>query len=172
MMHATARFSVRYGAELVFAGADLPRPRRLKAPTRYGSVPVHVYGELGRPAYVHLHGGAWLMRYPADGRLLVPLPRGDRRCDRGERRLPRRALRHLPRRPARVARRRGCGWLRRAHPSRSAASAPAAGSPPSVCLQARDRSTFAPVLQVLGVPALDLASEVPRTERNDLAVFP
>ena len=39
-------------------------PRRVRATTRYGSVPVLVHGELGRPAYVHLHGGAWLMRYP------------------------------------------------------------------------------------------------------------
>ena len=32
----------------------------------------------------------------------------------------------------------------------------------AVCLMARDRASFVPRLQVLGVPALDLATEVPR----------
>ena len=60
-MHATARFTVRYGQGLTLAGADL-EPRRITVPTRHGRVPVYVYGE-GAP-YVHLHGGAWMMRYP------------------------------------------------------------------------------------------------------------
>ena len=46
LIHATARFTVRYGANLRFAGTDLPAPRRIRVPTRHGSVPVFVY----RPA--------------------------------------------------------------------------------------------------------------------------
>ena len=70
-MHATARWSVRYGDELRFAGTDLPRPRRHHVPTRHGRVPVHVYtdpacapGSRPRPAYVHLHGGAFTAGAP------------------------------------------------------------------------------------------------------------
>ena len=40
-MHATARFSVRYGDDLRFAGSDLPRPTRRRIPTRHGRVTVH-----------------------------------------------------------------------------------------------------------------------------------
>ena len=63
LMHATARWTVRYGTDLRFAGGDLV-PRRTRVRTRHGTVPVHVYGEEGLPPYVHLHGGAWLMRHP------------------------------------------------------------------------------------------------------------
>ena len=61
LSHATARFTVRYGAGLDLAGRDLV-PGRTKVATRHGKVPVFVYGE--GPPYVHLHGGAWMMRYP------------------------------------------------------------------------------------------------------------
>ena len=62
-MHATARFSGHYGDELGFH-APTPPTRQTQGPTRYGGVRVSVYGDLGRPTYVHFHGGAWLMRYP------------------------------------------------------------------------------------------------------------
>ena len=39
LIHAGARFAVRYGEDLRFAGSDLPRPRRLRVPTRHGPVP-------------------------------------------------------------------------------------------------------------------------------------
>lgn len=61
VMHATARWTVRYGTGLRFAGEDIT-PRRTTVSTRHGKVPVHVYGT--GPSYVHLHGGAWMMRYP------------------------------------------------------------------------------------------------------------
>lgn len=66
-MHATARWTVRYGEELRFAGSELPAPAVVRVGTRHGRVPVHVYGngtDGGTSAHVHLHGGAWLMRYP------------------------------------------------------------------------------------------------------------
>jgi acetyl esterase len=69
LLHATARWTVRYGEDLRFAGSGLPKPRVVRVPTRHGSVPVHVYraqGDRGRsPAHVHFHGGAWLMRHAA-----------------------------------------------------------------------------------------------------------
>jgi len=61
LAHASARFTVRYGDGLDFAGRDLVATKT-KVPTRHGRVPVHVYGE--GPKVVHLHGGAWMMRYP------------------------------------------------------------------------------------------------------------
>ncbi|MGH3625742.1 MAG: alpha/beta hydrolase, partial [Sciscionella sp.] len=74
VMHATARWTVRYGENLRFAGSDLPAPTLTSVATRHGRVPVHVYRSLDThhtgtphtdmPVYVHFHGGAWLMRYP------------------------------------------------------------------------------------------------------------
>ncbi len=40
LMHASARFTVRYGDELRFAGEELPRPRTRRIPTRDGNVRV------------------------------------------------------------------------------------------------------------------------------------
>ncbi|MBB6627883.1 alpha/beta hydrolase [Nocardioides sp. KIGAM211] len=171
-MHATARWTVRYGEDLRFAGSDLPAPDRVHVPTRHGEVPVHVYrprGEAQRvlPAYVHFHGGAWLMRYPemddfwcryvvatADVAVVnvdfrtgpyVAYPVAQHQCHD-------------------VA-----AWLAEhgdglgLDGSRIAVGGFSSGGglAASVCLQARDAGSFTPVLQVLGVPALDLASDLP-----------
>lgn len=172
LMHATARFSVRYGAELGFAGTDLPRPTRVRVPTRHGRVPVHVWGDPTRGAgphapYVHLHGGAWLMRYPrmddwwcrylaaetgatvlnVDFRTgpYVTYPVAQEQCH------------DVAQWAARGAGDLGLDGDRLVVGGFSSGGGLAA----SVCLQSRDAGTFAPVLQVLGVPALDLASELP-----------
>ena len=162
VMHATARFTVRYGAELTFAGRELPRPRRHSVLTRHGEVPVHVYGELGRPAYVHFHGGAWLMRYPhmddfwcryvaatagvtvvnVDFRAgpYVTYPVAQHQCHDA------------------------AAWASdQGGPVAVGGFSSGGGLAASACLQARDAGKFAPRLQVLGVPALDIASDVPRT---------
>ena len=161
-MHATARFSVRYGAELMFAGADLPRPRRLEAPTRFGSVPVHVYGELGRPAYVHLHGGAWLMRYPAMDDFwcrYLAATAGVTVINVDFRAGP-----YVTYPVAQHESHDAAAWVAsHGAPVAVGGFSSGGGLAAAVCLQARDRSTFTPMLQVLGVPALDIASEVPRT---------
>lgn len=160
-MHATARFSVRYGAELTFAGADLPRPRRVKAPTRYGSVPVHVYGELGRPAYVHSHGGAWLMRYPQMDDFwcrYVAAETGATVVNVDFRAGP-----YVTFPVAQHESHDAAAWVAgHGAPVAVGGFSSGGGLAASVCLQARDTESFAPVLQVLGVPALDIASEVPR----------
>lgn len=170
-MHGTARWTVRYGEGLRFAGSDLPAPTRHHVPTRHGKVPVHVYrnpawDDRPRPVYVHFHGGAWLMRHPqmddfwcryvvaeagavvvnVDFRTgpYVAYPVAQEEChdvtawiaDHGGE--------------------LGVDGSRIAVGGFSSGGGLAA----SVCLQARDSGRLAPRLQVLGVPALDMASEV------------
>ncbi|WP_370250296.1 alpha/beta hydrolase [Nocardioides sp.] len=164
LLHASARFTVRYGEDLRFAGQELPRPTRRRFETRHGRVTAWEYRpgpehDDTTPALVHFHGGAWLMRYPqmddwwcryvaatAGVRVLnvdfrtgpyVTYPVAQHQCHD-------------------VA-------------AAVAASAPVAvggfssggGLAASVALQARDAGSFRPRLQVLAIPALDLAGEVP-----------
>jgi acetyl esterase len=160
VMHATARFTVRYGADLRFAGRDLPRPRRRRFWTRHGAVLAHVYGDLGpgAAAHVHFHGGAWLMRYPqmddwwcrylaaTTGATVVNVdfhtgpyvayPVAQEECH------------DVAEQVAGEVRALSVGGF-----------SSGGGLAASVCLQARDRRTFTPCLQVLGVPALDLVSD-------------
>ncbi len=116
--------------------------------------------EPDRPAYVHFHGGAWLMRYPqmddwwcrylaatADVTVVnvdfhtgpyVAYPVAQEECHD-------------------VA-----AWVAGRSSSVAVGGFSSGGGlAASVCLQARDAATFRPALQVLGVPALDLASDVP-----------
>jgi len=172
LIHSTARWTVRYGEELRFAGTDLPQPVRHRVPTRHGPVPVHVYrdpawGDEPRPAYVHFHGGAWLMRHPAmddfwcrylvseagiavvnvDFRTgpYVAYPVAQQECFDV------------------VSWLAGDGASVGVHGSRLAVGGFSSGGglAASVCLQTRDAGGPALRLQVLGVPALDLATEVP-----------
>lgn len=158
-MHHLARFSVRYGEELRFAGSDLPPPTQVRLPTRYGSVPVHRYEGTRPGSYVHFHGGAFLMRYPemddfwcryvvaATGLTVVNVdfragpyvayPVAQHECHD--------AAAHL---------------AAEGEPVVVGGFSSGGGLAASVCLQARDTGSFIPALQVLGVPALDLASEV------------
>jgi acetyl esterase len=156
-IHHSAPFTVRYGSDLQFAGIALPPPRRRKVPTRHGRVRVLEYGEPGTPAYVHVHGGAWLMRYPMmddwwcryvaatagvrvvnvdfDAGPYVRYPVAQEQCHD-------------------VA-------------AAVAAEAPVAvggfssggGTAAAVALMARDTGSFAPRLQLLGVPALDMHTD-------------
>jgi acetyl esterase len=55
----------RYGKSLYFAGRDLPKPRRERVLTRHGGVHCLRYrGRTGAGCYLHLHGGAFVTRYP------------------------------------------------------------------------------------------------------------
>lgn len=176
-MHATARWSVNYGRDLSFAGTDLPRPAQRSVPTRHGKVPVHIYTDPAWPrdesrgVYVHFHGGAWLMRYPQMDDFwcrYVAATAGVAVVNVDFRTGPYVAY------P--VAQEQGhdvAAWLsdhagevsRHAHldPGRLAIGGFSSGGgiAASVCLQARDAGSFVPRLQVLGVPALDLASDLP-----------
>src|SRR5512141_2787346 len=67
-MQKSAPLTVGYGKDLVLAGADLPAPTRIRVPTRHGRVRCEVYrpdaAQPDPPVYVHLHGGAFVMRHP------------------------------------------------------------------------------------------------------------
>lgn len=167
LMYATARWTVRYGEGLRFAGSDLPAPRVLRVPTRHGRVPVHVYrpASPSSAAYVHFHGGAWLMRFPGmddwwcryvaatagvvvlnvDFRTapFVSYPVAQFQCH-----------------DVAAWAADGGGELR-LDSERIAVGGFSSGGglAASVCLQARDAAAWRPALQVLGVPALDLAAD-------------
>jgi acetyl esterase len=152
-MHATARWTVRYGRDLRFAGEDLV-PRRTTVGTRHGRVAVTVYGE-GVP-YVHLHGGAWLMRHPAMDdwwcRYLAA-EAGVQVHNVDFRTGPYVTYPVSQEQAFDVA----CAVGARAVGGFSSGGGMAA----AVALMARDTGALALDLQVLGVPALDLATEAP-----------
>lgn len=170
-MHATARWTVRYGDELRFAGSDLPGPRRIRVPTRHGRVPVHVYRPAGRRrrtpgAYVHLHGGAFLMRSPrmddfwcryvAETAGVVVLNVDFRTGPYVAYPVAQHQAHDAAAWVATHGAELGIDGERVAVGGFSSGGGLAA----AVCLQARDRQSFRPVLQVLGVPSLDVAQEV------------
>src|SRR5689334_25150890 len=68
VMQKSAPYTVDYGRHLLFAGEDLPGPERVQVPTRHGRVRCDLYRPEAEgappPAYVHLHGGAFVMRHP------------------------------------------------------------------------------------------------------------
>ena len=66
-MQKSAPLTVHYGRELTIAGRDLGRRRRVDVPTRHGVIRCWVRTPPGAgpaPVYVHLHGGAFIMRHP------------------------------------------------------------------------------------------------------------
>ncbi|RJQ74702.1 carboxylesterase [Pseudonocardiaceae bacterium YIM PH 21723] len=167
LIHATARWRVRYGENLRFAGNELPKPQVIHVPTRHGRVRVFVYRpfQASAGAHVHFHGGAWLMRYPqmddwwcrylaaeagvtvfnVDFRTgpYVSYPVSQHQCHD-------------------VAR-----WVSKDYPAVSVGGFSSGGGlAASVCLQARDAGAWRPRLQVLGVPALDLATDRGADERS------
>lgn len=171
LMFAAAPLTVRYGDDLRFAGSELPRPRTYRVPTRHGPVPAHVYRPASAPttrplgAYVHLHGGAFLMRHArmddwwcrfvaaTAGVVVVNVD-----------------FHAGPRVTYPVAHEEAhdvAAWVAAAgadtlgtQPQRVAVGGFSSGGAlaAAVALQARDLGSFAPALQVLGVPALDMAS--------------
>lgn len=160
LMHATARFTVRYGEELRFAGTDLPAPRRHGVATRHGRIPVHVYGELGAPSVVHFHGGAWLMRHPAMDDFWCRYLAAEAGCT-----VVNVDFRTAPYATYPVAQEQchdAAAWVAEQGGAVAVSGlSSGGGNAAAVCLQARDLGSFTPVLQVLGVPALDLASDLP-----------
>lgn len=166
---ALAPLTVRYGEGLRFAGDDLPKPRKIRVPTRHGAVPAYVYEPpgAGGAAYVHLHGGAFLMRHPGmddwwcrylaatTGVLVVNVD-----------------FDVAPTSTYPVAQEQAhdvAAWVATSgrllvDPARVVVGGFSSGGglAASVCLQARDSGSFSPALQVLGVPALDIAGEPSR----------
>ncbi|WP_200938927.1 alpha/beta fold hydrolase [Modestobacter sp. Leaf380] len=159
-MHATARWTVRYGEELRFAGSELPDPEVVRVGTAYGRVPVHVYRGTGDGAHVHAHGGAWLMRYPQMDdwwcRYLTAST-GATVYNVDFRTGP-----HVAYPVAQEQCHDVAAWVAGRHRRVSVGGfSSGGGMAAAVALMARDRGSSAPVLQVLGIPALDMASELP-----------
>jgi acetyl esterase len=158
-MSASARYTVRYGDPLRFAGQDLPAPSRLRVRTRHGKVRVFAYGDSTAPAYVHLHGGAWLMRYPQMDdwwcRYLVATT-GVQVLNVDFRAGPYVTYPVAQEQAYDVA-----AWAAASgRPVVVGGFSSGGGTAAAVCLMARDTGDFQPVLQVLGVPALDMATPV------------
>ena len=180
LTQVSARRTARYGDALHFSGSDLPDPEVRRVPTRHGQVRCHVYSSPARPtgvpvtnsfsikppAYVHFHGGAFLMRFPEMddffARFIV--------AETGA------AVVNVdydvaPRYRYPVAQEQAhdvLAWLS-VHAGewgldaeRLAVGGFSAGGnlAASACLQARDRGTAKPRLQILGVPSLNVAEDV------------
>lgn len=162
-MHHTARWTVRYGEGLRFAGSELPRPTRLRVPTRHGEVTVWSYEPPvwggGGSSHVHLHGGAWLMRHPFMDdwwcRYLAATA-GVRVLNVDFRTAPYAVFPQAQEEAHDVA-----AWAATQGPVSVGGFSSGGGMAAAVCLMARDTGSFTPRLQVLGVPALDLATDVP-----------
>ncbi len=170
LIQKSAPFTVDYGRDLTFAGADLPAARLMVVPTRHGAVRCHVYRSPGstapRPAYVHLHGGAFVMRHPQMDDFFARFVAA--RCHAVVINVD---YDVAPQARYPVAQEQAhdvAAWVAThgAHldidPDRVAVGGFSAGGnlAASAALQARDKRSFRPVLQLLGVPALDLAADI------------
>ena len=168
LMQKSAPLTVHYGRGLTIAGRDLPRPSTVHVPTRHGTVRCEVRVPPGidsPPVYVHLHGGAFIMRHPrmddflarflvaASGIAVVnvdydvaPQVRYPVASEQAHD-----VAAHVSARGVEL----GLDGSRLAIGGFSAGGNLAAAA----CLEARDRSTFTPRFQLLGVPSLDIAQD-------------
>ncbi len=172
LMQKAAPLTVTYGKSLYFAGADLSAPSSLSVPTRHGQVRCDVYRPHGAttddeyPAYVHLHGGAFVMRYPRMDDFFARFVVAETKAVvvnvdydvAPQVRFPvaQEQAHDVAAWVAQHGARIGVDGQRVAVGGFSAGGNLAA----SAVLQARDRGSFRPVLQVLAVPALDVAGDV------------
>lgn len=170
LMNVTAPVTVRYGDALQLARDEVDDPSTWRVPTRHGRVRCFVY----RPrehagtapgVYVHLHGGAFLMRHAAmddffaryvvarTGAVVVNVD-----------------FDVAPRHRYPVAHHQAhdvMAWVaehgaaRDVDGSRLVVGGFSSGGnlAASACLQARDAGTVRPRLQLLGVPSLDVSTD-------------
>ena len=180
LMQVSGRMSARHGDALQYAGQELPGPIRRRVPTRHGAVKVDLYLPPGVDApatYMHLHGGAFIMRFPrmddffcryvvAEAGVAVVNVDYD----------------VAPQARYPVAQEQahdvfvwlsehGADWG--LDPQRLAIGGFSAGGnlAASACLQLRDSGGAAPRLQLLGVPSLEVAGDAsakPSTTSNPM----
>ncbi|MCW2787606.1 MAG: carboxylesterase [Marmoricola sp.] len=169
LIQASAKRTVRYGDALRFSGTDLPEPTLLHVPTRHGKVRCEVYQPpltgATPPAYVHFHGGAFLMRFPRMDDFFARIVAAEVGAVvvnvdydvAPQRRFP--VAQHQAHDVA--------AWVV-AHAddlgidgNRVGVGGFSAGGnlAASACLQARDLDSFRPASQLLGVPSLDIAED-------------
>jgi acetyl esterase len=169
LMQKTAPVTVRYGRELEVGGQDLPEPRRFRVPTRHGTVRCRVHlppGVTSPAVHVHLHGGAFVMRYPQMDDffarfLVVEAGVAVVAVDY--------SVAPQVRYPVAQEQVHDVAAHLSAHGvegtdvdgGRLSIGGFSAGGnlAASACLQARDRGTLTPRFQLLGVPSLDVAEE-------------
>lgn len=180
MLQRSARWTVRYGDALqqLNRGPTIEDPDRVRVPTRHGRVRCDVYrppgNEAAPPVYVHLHGGAFVMRHPRMddffarivaaecGAVVVNV---DYDVAPGAR-FP--VAHHQAHDVAAWVAHHGIGFGVDA--GRIAVGGFSAGGnlAAAVALQARDSGSFRPACQLLGVPSLDIAEE-PADKSSPLA---
>lgn len=166
-MQRAGPFTVRYGAGLDFAGADLPAPIRLWVPTGEGRVRCRVQHPRPRatpaPVVVHFHGGAFIVRYPQMDDFYTRFL-----ADQVGATVVSVDYDVAPQKAYPVAQHQAhdvVAWFAThgegmgVDGTRIAISGFSAGGnlAASAALQARDSGSFAPALVVLGVPSLDVA---------------
>jgi len=168
LMQKSAPLTVHYGRALQIAGQDLPPPRPLEVPTRHGRVRCELYLSPARqnpPVYLHLHGGAFIMRHPRMDDFfarfvvaqtgLAVLTVDYATAPQVSYPVAHEQAHDVAEHVAHHGRDLGVDGDRLGVGGFSAGGNLAA----SVCLQARDRSSFEPRFQLLGVPCLDVAQE-------------
>lgn len=170
VVQKSAALTVRYGESLRFAGNDLADPEVVWVPTRHGSVRCLVQrprdDDGTAPAYLHFHGGAFVMRHPEMDDFFTRYVASE--CGAvvvsvdydvaPQARFP--VAQHQAHDVlAWVA---AHGDVLRAESARPAVGGFSAGGnlAASAVLQARDSGAFEASYQLLGVPSLDVAEDV------------
>ena len=158
-------------ASLLVAGANLPAPLSTVVPTEFGPVRTQIYRAVGSsggtppPVYVNFHGLGFIARHPEFDDHICRALVAETGCvvvnvDYDV--APQRPFPVAPNQAfavtewvVRNGKKEGWDGDRVAVGGQSAGGNLATG----VCLTARDRGTFAPVLQILNFPPLDLAKD-------------
>lgn len=169
LLQRSASWSARYGDALYFSGTDLPEPTTVRVPTRRGEVSCEVYRPLTEadrpPAYVHFHGGAFVMRFPRMDDFWARIV-----CAEVGAVVVNVDYDVAPQRRFPVAQEQChdvAAWIARnpghlgIDPDRVVLGGFSAGGnlAASAALQARDQDSFRPAGQLLGVPSLDVAED-------------
>lgn len=176
-LQRSASRDARYGDALYFT-ERATQPDRLVVPTRHGDVHCEVYLPVGAgssaPAYVHLHGGAFLMRFPRMDDFFCRLVAAE--CGRVVVNVDYDVAPQVRYPVAQEQAHDVLAWVcdhggdlgvdgRRVAVGGFSAGGNLAAS---AVLQARDHGSCGPELQLLAVPSLDVAEDVTR-KRSSVA---
>lgn len=184
LVQRSAPRTVTYGDALRFAGQELPEPSRVRVPTRRGFVTAEVYrpetgrvgpGSRGSAAYVHLHGGAFVMRHPRMDDFFCRIVAAEvgavvLNVDFDVAPQVRYPVAHEQTHDV-------AAWLA-THPRETGVDgrrvvvggfSSGGNLAAAAALQARDLGSFVPAGQLLAVPAVDLASPVVRGSHSRIS---